>query len=38
MRTRKARGEVVTMLDALFNPSRGNAANRRRMLGYLLRP
>ncbi|TCO62300.1 Leg1-related protein [Actinocrispum wychmicini] len=38
MRTRKARDEVVTMLDALFNPNPANTANRRRMIGYLLRP
>lgn len=38
MRTRQARDEVVTMLDAMFNPNPGNAADRRRMLGYMLRP
>lgn len=38
MRTRAARDEVLTMLDALFNPNPGNAADRRRMVGYLLRP
>ncbi|WP_037260259.1 Leg1-related protein [Kibdelosporangium aridum] len=37
MRTKAARDEVVAMLDALFNPNPGNAAARRRMLGYLLR-
>jgi hypothetical protein len=38
MRTRPARDEVLTMLDALFAPKPSNAAARRRMLGYLLRP
>lgn len=38
MRTRAARDEVLTLLDALFNPSRDNAAARGRMLRYLLRP
>ena len=38
MRTRRARDDVVSMLDALFNPHPGNRAERRRMLGYLLRP
>jgi uncharacterized protein DUF781 len=38
MRTREARGEVVPMLDAVFNPRPDNAAQRRRLLGYLLRP
>jgi hypothetical protein len=38
MRTRKARDEVLTMLDALFNPNPGNTADRRRMLSYLIRP
>ncbi|MEV4318822.1 hypothetical protein [Actinocrispum sp. NPDC049592] len=36
MRTREARDEVVTTLDALFNPNPGNKPARRRMLGYLL--
>jgi hypothetical protein len=36
MRTRAARDEVVTMLDALFNPNPRNKAARRRMVGYLL--
>ena len=38
MRTRTARDDVVSMLDAIFNPNAGNRAERRRMLGYLLRP
>jgi hypothetical protein len=38
MRTRQARDDVVSLLDALFNPSPENAADRRRMLGHLLRP
>jgi len=38
MRTRPARDDVVSMLDALFNPNPGNRTERRRMLGYLLRP
>jgi hypothetical protein len=38
MRTRAARDEVLPMLDAVFNPRKDNAAQRRRMLGYLLRP
>jgi hypothetical protein len=38
MRTRAARDEVLPLLDAVFNPSKQNAAQRRRMLGYLLRP
>jgi len=38
MRTRTARDEVLALLDALFDPRRDNAAARRRMLGYLLRP
>lgn len=37
MRTREARQQVVPMLDALFNPRPSNAADRRRMLRYLLR-
>jgi len=36
MRTRAARDEVVPMLDAVFNPSPGNAAARRRLLRYTL--
>jgi hypothetical protein len=38
MRTRKARDEVTVMLDAVFNPNPGNAAARRRLVAYLLRP
>lgn len=38
MRTRQARDDVVSMLDALFNPNPHNRAERRRMLGYLLHP
>ena len=38
MRTPSARDEVLPMLDAVFNPRKDNAAQRRRMLGYLLRP
>jgi hypothetical protein len=38
MRTRQARDDVLVMLDAVFNPNPGNAADRRRLLGYLLRP
>ena len=38
MRTRAARDDVLALLDAVFNPRKDNAAQRRRMLGYLLRP
>lgn len=38
MRTRDARGPVLPLLDAVFNPRPGNSAERRRLLGYLLRP
>jgi hypothetical protein len=38
MRTRAARDDVLALLDGLFNPNSNNAAARRRMLGYLLRP
>jgi hypothetical protein len=38
MRTRAARDDVLALLDALFAPKPGNAAARRRLLGYLLRP
>lgn len=38
MRTRAARDNVLTLLDAVFNPRKENAPDRRRMLGYLLRP
>lgn len=36
MRTRQARNEVVTMLDAVFNPSPENATERRRLFRYTL--
>lgn len=38
MRTRAARDDVLTLLDAMFDPQPRNAAARRRLLGYLLRP
>lgn len=38
MRTREARDQVLPLLDAVFNPRPGNAADRRKLLGYLLRP
>lgn len=38
MRTREARDQVLPLLDAVFNPGPDNAAERRRLLGYLLRP
>jgi hypothetical protein len=38
MRTRAARDDVLSLLDAVFNPRKDNADQRRRMLGYLLRP
>lgn len=38
MRTRAARDDVLAMLDAVFNPNPGNAAARRRLAGYVLRP
>lgn len=38
MRTRAAREQVLPLLDAVFNPRPGNAAERRKLLGYLLRP
>jgi Leg1 len=38
MRTRAARDDVLPLLDAVFNPRKENAADRRRMFGYLLRP
>ncbi|HEU5472930.1 MAG TPA: Leg1-related protein [Actinophytocola sp.] len=38
MRTRAARDQVLPLLDAVFNPRPDNAAQRRRLLGYLLRP
>ncbi|GGP68688.1 Leg1-related protein [Saccharothrix coeruleofusca] len=38
MRTREARERVLPLLDAVFDPRPDNAAQRRRLLGYLLRP
>lgn len=38
MRTREARDDVLPLLDAVFNPRKDNVRERRRMLGYLLRP
>jgi uncharacterized protein DUF781 len=38
MRSRQARDDVLTMLDAMFNPNPANTAARRRLFGYLLRP
>lgn len=38
MRTRAARDEVLTLLDAVFDPRPDNVVARRRVLGYLLRP
>jgi hypothetical protein len=38
MRTRQARDNVLVMLDAVFNPNPGNAAARRRLFAYVLRP
>jgi hypothetical protein len=38
MRTRQARDDVLVMLDAVFNPNRANAAARRRLVAYVLRP
>jgi hypothetical protein len=38
MRTRRARDDVLVMLDAVFNPNPGNAAARRRLFAYVLRP
>ncbi|MEV8437869.1 Leg1-related protein [Actinosynnema sp. NPDC051121] len=38
MRTREARDQVLPLLDAVFNPRPGNAADRRKLLRYLLRP
>ncbi|EWC59377.1 hypothetical protein UO65_5323 [Actinokineospora spheciospongiae] len=38
MRTREARARVLPLLDAVFNPRPENAAERRRLLGHLLRP
>ena len=36
MRTRAARDDVLTMLDATFHPSRKNVAERRKLLRYML--
>ncbi|RKT54620.1 Leg1-related protein [Saccharothrix australiensis] len=38
MRTSEARDQVLPLLDAVFNRRPDNAAARRRLLGYLLRP
>ncbi|MFD7655986.1 Leg1-related protein [Actinosynnema sp. NPDC059797] len=38
MRTREARDRVLPLLDAVFDPGPHNAAERRALLGYLLRP
>jgi hypothetical protein len=38
MRSRQARDDVLSMLDAMFNPNPANTAARRRLFGYLLRP
>ncbi|GAA1307517.1 Leg1-related protein [Saccharothrix xinjiangensis] len=38
MRTREARDQVLPLLDAVFDPQPGNAAELRKLLGYLLRP
>lgn len=38
MRTRPARDDVLALLDAMFAPTPANAATRRRLLRYLLRP
>lgn len=38
MRTRAARDEVLVLLEAVFDPRRDNAADRRRVAVYLLRP
>ncbi|MFC6091332.1 Leg1-related protein [Saccharothrix lopnurensis] len=38
MRTREARDQVLPLLDAVFDPRPDNAAERRRLLGHLLRP
>jgi hypothetical protein len=38
MRTREARQQVVPMLDAVFNPQPANAAERRKLIRFLLRP
>jgi hypothetical protein len=36
MRTRQARDEVLPMLDATFNPSPQNVAERRKLLRYIM--
>src|SRR5262249_55489837 len=36
MRTRPARDDVVAMLDAVFNPSPKNVAERRKLLRYTI--
>ncbi|PSL51716.1 uncharacterized protein DUF781 [Saccharothrix carnea] len=38
MRTREARDRVLPLLDAVFDPRPANAAERRALLRYLLRP
>jgi hypothetical protein len=38
MRTRRARDDVLTLLDAVFNPGPANRAARRRLVGSVLRP
>ncbi|MGM1063975.1 Leg1-related protein [Saccharothrix sp. Mg75] len=38
MRTPEARARVLPLLDAVFNPSPANTAERRALLGHLLRP
>ncbi|MEU4445716.1 Leg1-related protein [Actinosynnema sp. NPDC050801] len=38
MRTREARDQVLSLLDAVFNPRPDNTAERRKLLRYLLRP
>jgi hypothetical protein len=38
MRSRAARADAPKMLDATFNPHPGNAAERRALLRYMLRP
>lgn len=38
MRTPEARHRVLPLLDAVFNPRPENAAERRKLLGHLLRP
>lgn len=38
MRTRPARDNVLTLLDAVFDPRPDNTKTRRQLVGYLLRP